>query len=121
MGVDDDWPIKRFLPLRPVEFEVLLSLATGERHGFGIIQDAAARGSTTVLETATLYRALRRMQKHGLIGASERREEPWTGDTRRYYRHITPLGLRVARAEAQRLVALTHTAVASGLIPEVAA
>ena len=27
------------LPLRPVEFHILLSLAAGERHGYGIIQD----------------------------------------------------------------------------------
>jgi hypothetical protein len=28
------------LPLRPVEFQILLSLADGERHGYGMMQDA---------------------------------------------------------------------------------
>ena len=32
------------VPLRPVEFHILLSLAAGERHGYGIIQDIQARG-----------------------------------------------------------------------------
>jgi hypothetical protein len=33
--MDRERPIERFLPLRPVEFDVLLSLAAGERHGTG--------------------------------------------------------------------------------------
>ena len=32
--------------LRRVEFHILLSLAAGERHGYGIIQDIEARGET---------------------------------------------------------------------------
>ena len=52
-------------PLRPVEFHILLSLAAGERHGYGIIQDAEARGET--LDVGTLYRALARMTEQGFI------------------------------------------------------
>ena len=116
MGMDRELPVERFLPLRPVEFDVLLSLAAGERHGYGIIQDADARGLTTPPDVGTLYRALRRMQEQGLIAASTRREAPETGDERRHYYRISPLGLRVARAEARRLAALTHAARASGLL-----
>ena len=36
------------LPLRPVEFHILLSLAAGERHGYGIIKDIQGRGETGV-------------------------------------------------------------------------
>lgn len=36
------------LPLRRVEFHILLSLAAGERHGYGIIQDIEAHGETAV-------------------------------------------------------------------------
>ena len=120
MGMDRERSIERFLPLRPVEFDVLLSLAAGERHGYGIIQDAEARGFTTVPDGGTLYRALRRMQDQGLIGAGERREAPEAGNERRHYYQITPLGLRVARAEAQRVAALMRAAMASGLIDAVA-
>ena len=35
-------------PLRSVEFHILLSLAGGERHGYGIIQDIQERGEATV-------------------------------------------------------------------------
>ena len=120
MGMDRPRPVERFLPLRPVEFDVLLSLAAGERHGYGIIQDAEARGFMAVPDVGTLYRALRRMQDQGLIGDSTRREVPESGDERRHYYQITPLGLQVARAEARRLAAMTRAAAASGLIEAVA-
>ena len=118
MGMDRELPIDRFLPLRPVEFHVLLSLAAGERHGYGIIQDAEARGETSVPDVGTLYRALRRMEDQGLIGAAERRQAPDAGDERRRYYRITPLGRRVARAEARRLAALTDAARIGGLLAE---
>ena len=118
MGMDRERPVDRFLPLRPVEFHVLLSLAAGERHGYGIIQDAEARGETTVPDVGTLYRALRRMQDQGMIDAADRRLAPDAGDERRNYYRITPLGLRIARAEARRLAALTQAARLGGLLEE---
>jgi DNA-binding PadR family transcriptional regulator len=118
MGVDRDRPIERFLPLRPVEFHILLSLAGAERHGYGIIQDAEERGQAIAPDVGTLYRALRRMRERGLIGESDRRRAPEAGEERRNYYVITPLGLRVARAEARRLAALTHAARSGGLLEE---
>lgn len=118
MGMDRERPIERFLPLRPVEFDVLLSLAAGERHGYGIIQDAEARGEGTLPDVGTLYRALRRMQDQGLIRSAERREAPDAGEERRNYYAITPLGLRVGRAEAERMLALTRAARIGGLLEE---
>ena len=114
--MDREKPIDRFLPLRPVEFNVLLSLAAGERHGYGIIQDAEERGVLGVPDVGTLYRALRRMQDDGLISESARRSAPDAGDERRNYYRVTPLGLRVARAEARRMAALTRAARIGGLL-----
>ena len=114
--MDRERPIERFLPLRPVEFDVLLSLAAGERHGYGIIQDAEARGLAPAPDVGTLYRAQRRMQDQGLIGASDRRPAADAGDERRNYYRITPLGLRVARAEARRVEALARAARLGGLL-----
>src|SRR5262245_24430293 len=87
-------------PLRRVEFHILLSLAAGERHGYGIIQDIAARGETTVPDVGTMYRALARMVETRLIEAASRRPAPDADDERRNYYRITDTGLRVARAEA---------------------
>ena len=116
MGMDRELPVERFLPLRPVEFDVLLSLAVGERHGYGIIQDAEARGHAIVPDVGTLYRALRRMQDQGLIDAATRRPAADADDERRNYYRITALGLRVARAEARRMAALTRAARIGGLL-----
>lgn len=109
-------PVERFLPLRPVEFDILLSLAAGERHGYGIIQDAEERGIGAVPDVGTLYRGLHRLQDQGLIRARGRKAAPDAHDERRNYYAITTLGRQVARAEARRLQALTRAARASGLL-----
>lgn len=106
------------LPLRPVEFHILLSLAMGERHGYGIIQDAESRGVGGVPDVGTLYRALARMTEQGLIAAGDRRRAPDANDERRHYYRITPLGLSIARAEAKRLAQLTRAAQRGGLLPK---
>jgi DNA-binding PadR family transcriptional regulator len=116
MDLDHALPVERFIPLRPVEFDILLSLAAGERHGYGIIQDAEARGNAPPPDVGTLYRALRRLQDQSLIEPSGRRPARDADDDRRHYYRLTPLGLRVARAEAKRLAALTRAARLGGLL-----
>jgi DNA-binding PadR family transcriptional regulator len=98
-----------------VEFEVLLSLAGGERHGYGILQDAEARGAKAP-DVGTLYRALRRMLDERLIDTAGFREPADVGDERRRYYQLTPLGRRVASAEARRLAALAEAARLGGLL-----
>jgi DNA-binding PadR family transcriptional regulator len=113
MGTDRD-RIDAQLPLRPVEFHILLSLSAGDRHGYGIIQDIQERGEP-VPDVGTMYRALARMVEHGLIEAAP----PSTSDSsdeRRNNYHITTRGVRVAKAEARRLQALTRAAKIGGLL-----
>jgi DNA-binding PadR family transcriptional regulator len=112
--------IESLLPLRRVEFHILLSLAAGERHGYGIIQDIHARGEAAVPDVGTMYRALARMAENQLIEAAARRPAADASDERRNYYRITDRGLRLARAEAQRLEALTRAARLGGLLGKVA-
>ena len=88
MGTDRD-RIDLLLPLRPVEFHILLSLASGERHGYGIIQDIEARGESTVPDVGTMYRALARMAESGLIGAASLsvKDRDSSDERRNYYHH----------------------------------
>jgi hypothetical protein len=51
-----------------------------------------------------------------LIAQSETRRDPEADDERRNYYRITDLGLRVAKAEARRLEALTRAARLGGLL-----
>ena len=103
-------------PLRTIEFHILLSLATAERHGYGLIRDIEARGEASVPDVGTMYRALARMADGGLIEAAARRPAPDAGEERRNYYRITPKGLQVARAEARRLEMLTRAARLGGLL-----
>lgn len=116
--MDRDRGIDKHLPLRRVEFYILLSLTAGERHGYGIIQDIEACGETSVPDVGTMYRALARMVESGLIEAAARRPVPDRADERRNYYRITSIGRRVARAEARRLEALTRAARVGGLLPK---
>jgi len=110
--------IDRYLPLKPVAFQVLLSLSESERHGYGITQDIAARTSAKMrLEPGNLYRSLKTMLDDRLIEESERRPAPDLDDERRRYYRITPFGTAVARAEARRLTDLVRLARASGFAP----
>jgi len=103
-------------PLRRVEFHILLSLANGERHGYGIILDIEGRGETAVPDVGTMYRALARMAERGLIEAAARRPAPDAADERRNYYRITEAGRRVAKAEVRRLEALMRAARLGGLV-----
>jgi DNA-binding PadR family transcriptional regulator len=121
MSMDRDRrAIDHHLPLRPVEFHILLSLAAGERHGYGIIQDIQERGDAPVPDVGTMYRALARMVESRLIQAAARRPAPDASDERRNYYRITQAGRQVAMAEARRLEALTRAARLGGLLSKAA-
>ena len=95
-------------PLTPAVFHILLSLVHEERHGYGVMQDVAEQTSGAIqMGPGTLYGCLKRMLSAGLIEESGERPDPALGpgsgeERRRYYR-ITPLGGKTVRAEAQRL------------------
>lgn len=105
------------IPLRPVEFEILLVLTGGESHGYGMIKEAEERsGGTNRIATGTLYRALRRLVSAGLVVPSKRRPTSDPDDERRRYYAITPFGREVAAAEARRLVAQVDAARSRALL-----
>jgi DNA-binding PadR family transcriptional regulator len=90
-----------FLPLPAVWFDILVALASGDLHGYAVMQEVALHAQTN-LHPGTLYRALARLLESDLI--EELAERPSAGDDerRRYYR-ITHRGRAVARAEGARL------------------
>ena len=104
MAMPDD-----LLPLTPAVFEILLSLAADERHGYAILRDVEERtGGRVTLHAGTLYRALGRLVDGGLV--RETAGPPQDDDERRRYYRITRLGRAVARAEAERLERQVRTA-----------
>lgn len=107
-----DQPVDDHLPLRPVEFEILVSLGRGPLHGYAILQESEERGKG-VPGLTTLYRALQRMADRSLI---ESVEDTDAEDRRRDVYALTALGRRVAKAEARRLEALLGVARAGALL-----
>ena len=105
------------IPLRPVEFLVLLVLADGERHGYGIVQDIRDRTDGKVkLLPGNLYAVLRRLMDSGLLAEASRRPAEDLEDQRRRYYRITKLGERVLSADAERMKALVQQVEARNLI-----
>ena len=110
---------RSYLPLTPLAFQVLLALADGERHGYGIIREVDERTDGLIkLRTGTLYTLLQRLLDEALIefrgasGTSGTSGTPGTpgGDPRRKYYGLTELGRGVLAAEATRLQALVSEA-----------
>ena len=113
--------IAELLPLPPATFHILIALADGDRHGYAIIQDIAARTNHAVrLSAGTLYRSVQRMLEQGLLEETKERPAPDEDDERRRYYRLTAFGAAVARAEAQRLTDLVKLAQASGFAPDIA-
>jgi DNA-binding PadR family transcriptional regulator len=106
-----------FIPLSPVVFDILLALSDDERHGYGIMQEVSRRSDgATRLRPGSLYRALARLVQEDLVEESDERPAPDLDDERRRYYRLTPLGHKVAAAEARRLAALLRAARAKKVL-----
>jgi DNA-binding PadR family transcriptional regulator len=104
------------LPLTPLAFEILLSLAEEDRHGYHIMQAVERRSDGRItLHAGTLYRAIARLVDLELIAELDEQRDPATDERRRYYR-LTPFGRDVAEAEAARLESQVRAARALNLL-----
>ena len=111
---------QKFLPLKPHWFHIMVSLAAGEQHGYGIMQEVLNRTTGKVrLWPATLYGSIKRLIEAELIEPSDERPAPEFDDARRRYYRLTPLGKRVLEAECDRLQELVRTIrVKQGMVAE---
>ena len=106
----NDVDSQNFIPLKTPWFHIMLALAGGEQHGYGIMQEVLDRTTGKVrLWPATLYGSIKRLIEAGLIEESDLRPAPELDDARRRYYRLTPLGRRVLDAECERLQELVRT------------
>jgi DNA-binding PadR family transcriptional regulator len=111
--------IEKLLPLPQAVFQILLALAGGEKHGYAIMQDVAARtGGKWKMSPGTLYSAVRRMLEDGLIEELAEGPGPPRDDERRRYYRLTRFGRQAAQAEVSRLSDLLVQARAIGWKPK---
>jgi len=104
-------PAEAAQPVTPAVFHILLALAAGESHGYGIMRDVERiTQGTTRLGPGTLYRSIQRMLIDGLIEELGIALDDESDDDRRRYYRLTAKGAAVARAEGQRLADLVEVA-----------
>lgn len=107
------------LPLTPVVFEILLSLADRQRHGYAVMLEVERRtAGATKLRPGTLYRALNRLVDAGIVAEVDERPDPARDDHRRRYYRLTAFGRQVAAAEAARLADAVEAARVRRLLTE---
>ncbi len=94
--------------LTPVSFWILTAIADDRRHGYDILREAVAvSGGAVELKITTLYAALDRLERQGLIRPDG--EETVEGRARRYFR-VTDEGVDALTAE---IAALERMALAA--------
>ena len=98
--------INNLLPLTETTFYLLLSIASGPRHGYAILKDVQHLSSGRItLSTGTLYGAIKRLVEQGWIERFENSEKEENGRPRKEYR-LTNLGQQIFKAEFARLQSL---------------
>lgn len=105
-------------PLTPAAFQVLLALATGQAHGYAVMQFIEQVTAGTVrLGPGTLYRTIGRLLADGLVEEVAGGDPDAPHDARRRYYRLTPLGRQAAHAEAELLQRMVAAATQAGLLP----
>ena len=96
-------------PLTPAVFHILLSLAGGERHGYGILKEVLRQTDGAVrLGPGTIYGTLQRLMESAWV---EESEGPATAiDERRRHYRLTRSGRQALEAEVRRMEGLVRTA-----------
>ena len=106
--------------LSGVAVEILLTLSKGPQHGYAIKLDIEERaGGDHVLGSGSLYQAVQRLQRRGLVAVDE--NAPPAGDARRgrVYR-IEPGGVEALDAELarmRRILRFAGTSVGTSVAP----
>ena len=114
-------PVDAFLPLGLPFYYMLLSLSQGERHGYALKREILQRtGGKMNLGSGVLYGSINKMLERGFIEESGERPDPHLDDARRRYYRITPIGLKVLQAEADRMRELVRLADERPGLPELA-
>jgi DNA-binding PadR family transcriptional regulator len=113
-------PKRKLDPLPAAAFQILLSLAEGDLHGYAIMRHVEEQTAGKVrLGPGTLYSSIQGLLEHGFIEEVERGEASDGPDTprdrRRLYR-LTSAGRKGARTEAEKLADILRIARAKKIL-----
>jgi DNA-binding PadR family transcriptional regulator len=104
-------PKRKLDPLPSAAFQILLSLAGEDLHGYGIMRQVADQTDGRMrLGPGTLYSSIQTLLDEKFIEEVDLREDPKLGHQRRRYYRLTAAGRKLARSEAERLADLLRVA-----------
>ena len=110
-------PKRKLDPLPSAAFQILLSLAEEDLHGYGIMRQIAEQtGDRMRLGPGTLYSSIQSLLEEKLIEEIGPGEDAKLGQERRRYYRRTGAGRRVARSEAERMADLLRVARAKDIL-----
>ncbi len=97
-------PKRKLDPLPAAAFQIMLSLADGDLHGYAIMRQVEEQtGGRLRLGPGTLYGSIQSLLEGELIEEVCRSEEPEDRQERRRYYKLTAAGRKLARAEAEKM------------------
>src|SRR5215831_16368371 len=110
-------PKQKLNPLPSAAFHIMLSLADGELHGYGIMRQVEEQTAGRMrLGPGTLYSSIQALLEEGYIEEVRSPVDAEAGDERRRYYRLTSAGRKLARSEAERLADLLRIARAKKLL-----
>jgi DNA-binding PadR family transcriptional regulator len=110
-------PKRRLDPLPSAAFQILLSLANEDLHGYGIMRQVQEQtGGSMRLGPGTLYSSIQALLEEKMIVEIERRGDAEPGSERRRYYRLTSAGRKLACAEAERLAQVLRVARARKIL-----
>jgi DNA-binding PadR family transcriptional regulator len=110
-------PKRKLDPLPAAAFQILLSLADEDLHGYGIMRNVEEQTAGRMrLGPGTLYSSIQTLLEEKLIQELDQREDAKLGQERRRYYRLTAAGRKLARSEAERLADLLRVARAKKIL-----
>jgi len=104
-------PKQKLNPLPTAAFQILLSLADEDLHGYAIMRQVEEQTAGRLrLGPGTLYSSIQALLEEKLIDEVDQREDEKLGNARRRYYRLTTPGRKLARQEAERLADLLRVA-----------
>jgi DNA-binding PadR family transcriptional regulator len=110
-------PKRKLDPLPAVAFQIMLSLADGDLHGYAIMRQVEEQTDGRLrLGPGTLYASIQALLEGKLIEEVFRSEEAEDRQERRRYYRLTAAGRKLARSEAEKMAGILRVARARKIL-----
>jgi DNA-binding PadR family transcriptional regulator len=110
-------PKRKLDPLPSVAFQIMLSLADGDLHGYAVMRQVEEQTSGRLrLGPGTLYGSIQTLLEGKLIEEVSRPEDAEVRQERRRYYRLTAAGRKLARSEAEKMADVLRVARARKIL-----